>query len=103
MIKQPICVTVTCDVCDYVFDEDDDGIVHFATPEIALECVRNAGWWATETAILCNGGDADHAPKAAEIADRIEAGDPDGQRTAEFLSWCEKTGYEIDATAEVTR
>lgn len=95
MIKTTTCYTADCDVCDYTFEEDGDGIVHFATTERALESARDAGWWATATDILCDGGGFEHSAKAAEIADRIAQGNADGKSITEFLAWCGKAGYEI--------
>ena len=97
MIKQPTCFSIACDVCGYVLDEDDEGIYHFATGAMALEVARNLGWWATESAIICNDGEGEHNEKAAEIAQEIAKVDSTGKRTSEFLTWCEKTGHVLDA------
>lgn len=100
MLKATNCQTITCDVCDYTLDEDDDGIYHFETTEDAFASARDAGWWATETAILCTDNfGIEHTARAAEVADEIERGDSDGKRLAEFMTWCEKTGHEIEGTS----
>jgi hypothetical protein len=101
MIKTTTCLSAACDACGYQLDEDDDGIIHFDTTEAALEYARDAGWWATDKAILCAGVDDDeHGIKVAEIADEIAKGDADGTRTDEFLKWCEKAGYDLDDEPE---
>jgi hypothetical protein len=39
------CWTVTCDgECEYVLDEDDDGVIHFASAAEAEDYVRDVQW-----------------------------------------------------------
>jgi hypothetical protein len=38
-----LCVTVACSCCDYLYDEDEDGIAHFDSFEEAAKML--AGFW----------------------------------------------------------
>lgn len=87
-IKTHTCKSITCDVCEYEYDEDD-GIRHFDTPAKALEEARESGWWATDTDILCTDRDDEHLTKARELAAAFAALYPiDGEGWDAFLAWC---------------
>lgn len=47
------CYVLTCDNCNYICDVDNAGyIVHFDTPDQAMESAAADGWGVTETGLL---------------------------------------------------
>lgn len=53
------CVTLTCDACDYTYDEDDEGTIHFANSKAVDDVLGDLRWtWTAEGGYRC-GGDSD--------------------------------------------
>ena len=52
------CVTLQCDGCGYVDDEDEDGTVHFASLKAVDDVLGDLRWtWTAEGGYRCMGGD----------------------------------------------
>lgn len=47
------CITVACSCCEYVFDEDEDGVVHFVDLAEAALCLPQYGWTQVDGAWQC--------------------------------------------------
>jgi len=59
-IAQHSCVTVACDVCKYVFDEDEY-TVHFANLDEARKALHASGWTITaDGKVFCAAEDDEH-------------------------------------------
>ncbi|MGI5131619.1 hypothetical protein ACQEVB_32780 [Pseudonocardia sp. CA-107938] len=61
-IESHRCYVLTCDTCNYVCDTDGDAgyIVHFDTPDEALDHVAADGWTVTEDGLI-------HCPRCTAI------------------------------------
>jgi hypothetical protein len=47
-----LCVTLACSCCHYVYDEDEDGVLHFASMAEAEKALANF-WKLTRDETLC--------------------------------------------------
>ena len=60
MIREHTCITVACDVCNYVYDQDEY-IVHFADLTEARKALAGTGWTVTaDRKVFCAADDIQH-------------------------------------------
>lgn len=72
MQRENPCLTLVCGGCDYVWDEDDDGIVHFDDRADALAFAAEVGWLVLAGEPLCGGCKPDGWSPAGVL---VEPGD----------------------------
>lgn len=98
MIKTYTCYTAACDVCGAEPESayDGGGVAHLTDAEEALEQARYGEWWATEAAVLCLAGDAEHSARAVGIAADLARTDSGGEGIDDFAHWCGQSGYDIE-------
>ena len=59
-IRPHTCITVACDICKYVYDEDEY-VAHFADLDEARKSLDSQGWTiTTDGKVFCASGDTDH-------------------------------------------
>ena len=59
-IKAHSCITVACDVCNYIYDQDEY-TAHFSDLDEARKALTGTGWTITaDRKVFCATDDADH-------------------------------------------
>lgn len=59
-IANHTCITVSCDVCKYAYDEDEY-TAHFANLDEARKVLHSQGWTITsDSKVFCASGDIEH-------------------------------------------
>lgn len=60
MIRDHTCITIACDVCQYVYDEDEY-TAHFTDLDDARKALTGTGWTITaDRKVFCASDDTDH-------------------------------------------
>lgn len=67
MIREHACITLACDVCKYVYDEDEY-VAHFANLDEARKALTETGWTVTaDRKIFCATDDTEHQAALDEL------------------------------------
>jgi hypothetical protein len=71
--------SVVCDVCDYIYDEDRNGLVVFDSPEEAAQGVLRRNWKRlSDGRVICPSDDAEHQAMYDELMPLEPGIDVDG-------------------------
>lgn len=72
MFRTTTCVTIVCDLCEYVMDEDREGIEHYDDEATALKYALDRGWSRlADGRVACN-SDEHAALLASDAVARFE-------------------------------
>ncbi|TMR27361.1 hypothetical protein [Actinomadura geliboluensis] len=52
--RRQACVTIGCNCCGALLDEDDGYVTHFPDVDVALDYARNASWLITDDGAWCD-------------------------------------------------
>ncbi|MET8694765.1 hypothetical protein ABZV65_19730 [Streptomyces bauhiniae] len=68
MIANHACVTVACDICKYVYDQDESHSVHFDDLAEARNALTGLGWTITaDGEAICSMDDGEHQAAIAAL------------------------------------
>lgn len=98
-VKHYTCIAISCDACDYTYDQDEDGQVHFDDIAEAQSMAKDVDWFIGADGIaLCGEADEEHVAQARVW---IDAGKLNAEELATLGRWSEAASRSFQEAARI--